>query len=71
MIVENGVETPQYIPMSIGDKCATFMYANGQNFIVCGGNDDFKEFYDYCYNFDCDMPSSVITAMPPLPVKMY
>jgi hypothetical protein len=60
---------PEDVPVVIGDKCATFMYANKQNFIVCGGNDDYKEFYDYCYNFDCDDPTYPM-VMPRLPVKM-
>lgn len=66
---DNGNYVPEMTPVIIGDKCATFMYANKQNFIVCGGNDDFKEYYDCCYNFDCDDPTYP-TAMVPLPVKM-
>lgn len=45
------------------------MFANMTQFIVCGGNDDFKEFYDYSYLFDVRYPTKP-TAITRLPVKM-
>ena len=69
MYDESGKSVPETVPLKIGDKCASFMYANMTEFIVCGGNDDFKEFYDYCYKFSVNYPSKPI-AMPRLPVKM-
>lgn len=66
---EAGNQVPEKVPVKIGDKCANFMYANMTEFVVSGGNDDFKEFYDYCYRFDVKHPSHP-TAMARLPVKM-
>jgi hypothetical protein len=65
----NGEESSGTIPVKIGDKCACFMYANMTEFVVCGGNDDFKEFYDYCYRFSTKYPTHPF-AMPNLPIKM-
>ena len=45
------------------------MYSNRQTFLVGGGNNDFKDFYDVFYEFDVDFPDKPVTLEKlPLPV---